>query len=126
MDTVATEVRRSPIEYLQIVWRRRGTVLLSLLIAIGGVLGIDTIRTPTYSATAKISFAKKTPTPTAMGANLIRLQSSSVRAAARQILGVPLPGCAVRQEGTTAIADITCKASSASLAARAEIGRAHV
>ena len=65
MDTVATEVRRSPIEYLQIVWRRRGTVLLSLLIAIGGVLGIDTIRTPTYAATAKISFAKKTPTPTA-------------------------------------------------------------
>ena len=119
MDTVATEVRRSPIEYLQIVWRRRGTVLLSLLIAIGGVLGIDTIRTPTYAATAKISFAKKTPTPTAMGANLIRLQSSSVRAVARQILGVPLPGCAVRQEGTTAIADITCKASSASLAARA-------
>jgi len=106
-------------DYLQTVWRRRVVVLICTLTALGLMIAVDTVRPSKYASTAKVSFGTRTLSVTAMGTNLIRLNSAPVRLAARGILGVGLPGCSIKQEGTTAIADITCNASDASLAARA-------
>ncbi len=106
-------------EYLQTVWRRRVIVLVCTLTSLGLMIAVDTVRPSKYASTAKVSFGTRTLTVTAMGTNLIRLGSTPVRTAAKGILGVGLPSCSIKQEGTTAIVDITCNANDPSLAARA-------
>ena len=105
-------------QYLQTIWRRRVIVLVCTLTALGLMIAVDTVRPSKYASTSKVSFSGKTLSVTAMGTNLIRLNSGPVRLAARGLLGVPLPSCSIKQEGTTSIADITCNANDPVLAAR--------
>src|SRR3974390_492677 len=80
---------------------------------------IDTIRTPVYAATSTVQFVGKGLNASVMGGNLIRITSAPIRRSAGHLLGEPLPSCTVAQVGTTSIAKITGKATSAVLAKRA-------
>ena len=114
----ANAIRRTPAEYLSIVWRRRVLVLIVTLSSLAIMIGIDSVRTPVYSSTAKVSFGGKVTSASVISGNIIRLGSAAAHAEAYKLLGQALPPITLRQEGSTAVVDITCTASSASLASR--------
>jgi uncharacterized protein involved in exopolysaccharide biosynthesis len=71
------DIRRSPQDFLRIAWRRRVIVVVSTVVAVTLMLGIDTLRSPIYGATTKVVFLGKNLSTSAMATNVIRLMSGA-------------------------------------------------
>jgi len=106
--------------YVAIFWRQKVTIVLCVLIAVGGMLIVDTLRSPVYSASTKVELSSsKAITTTTAATDQIVLTSQPVLNAARQILGLPMPSCSASQFGTTTIMIVNCRASDPNVAANA-------
>ena len=44
------------VQYINVLWRRKLTILLCVLVAVGGMLIVDTLRTNVYAAQAQVVF----------------------------------------------------------------------
>ena len=56
-------------DYLAILWRHKGIVVLAVVVAVGAAVGIDQLRTPIYSSTSSIEFLSQSPSPQASGSS---------------------------------------------------------
>ncbi len=119
--TTSTRSQNNIGQYVNVLWRRKATVLMALLVALGGMLVVDTIRSPVYLSTAKVLFpgnGKGTPNPSLIATEEIELLKPSVRAAAQQILGQPLCALSAAPDPGTQLIVISGKASNPKFAAR--------
>ena len=53
--TPRARAQMNALQYVNVLWRRKMTVLLCVLVAVGGMLIIDTLRPNVYTATAKVA-----------------------------------------------------------------------
>lgn len=101
-------------QYVNTLWRRKVTIVLCVLVAVGGMLIVDTLKTPVYLATAKVIFIGTRGNITASEAltEEIELLAPPVRAAALRILGHRLGDCSAVQVAGTNVLDVNCRAGS--------------
>jgi capsular exopolysaccharide synthesis family protein len=120
------------LDYWSAIWRRKFTVLLTVVIAVVAALGIDTVRSREYSSTAQLLFLSQGSTGTSPGAasnsslstteiatDIQLVQSTKVKAEAGKLLHHSPPPAVVSQVGTTQGADITVTSTDKALAANA-------
>jgi non-specific protein-tyrosine kinase len=88
------------VEYLRVLWRRKWTIIIVTVLAVGAAIGFSKSQTPTYQASAKV-LLQTSATQSALGASaanapnlsdeIQRLQSPGVAARVRQKLGTAPP-----------------------------------
>jgi non-specific protein-tyrosine kinase len=88
------------VEYLRVLWRRKWTVIIVTVLAVGAAIGFSKSQTPTYQASAKVLIQSSVTQP-ALGASaanppnlsdeIQRLQSPGVAALVRQKIGTAPP-----------------------------------
>jgi capsular exopolysaccharide synthesis family protein len=130
MATMATEpasaARSQLAEYLGTLRRRKWTIVVVTLVAVGAAIGLSKSQTPTYEATASVLLqTSASAVDTALGINstpynvadeMERVQSSNVADLVRRKIGTA-PGVAVGNPGGTNVIRITATSTSPRLAA---------
>ena len=118
-------------DYVQILWRRRWTIILVLIIAIGGGVAYDALTTPEYSATAQLQLTPQLSATVQQASNPTALpvvvdvptaiqviQSISVQdAVTKQVPGAS--SVSVNQVQLTNVVNVSVSSTSAKLAAQA-------
>jgi capsular exopolysaccharide synthesis family protein len=116
------------INQASVLWRRKFTILLVALFALGAVVVIDLQRTPIYRAQATMEFlsqgsgASQTPPPltnTELTAAIESMSSPTVKALVTKQLGKPAPPATVSLVSNTQLAKVTVDSASPTLAADA-------
>jgi len=116
------------LDYWRILWQRRLTVLLVVVIAVVASIGVDLLRTKVYTSTSDLLFVSQNYSSNGSSVELtaqdiatqIRLvQGAEVKAAASLRLRQVPPSPSVVQVGTTAVAAISVSSTSPSFAASA-------
>ena len=118
-------------DYVQVLWRRRWMIVLTVIVAVGASIGYDAVTTPVYQATAQLQLTPQisaallqaTNSSAGSAANAVDvptdiqiMNSSSVSSAVKK--RVPrAPGVSASQVGTTNVVDVSVRSTSASLAA---------
>lgn len=126
----ATEVRPeySVGEMVRVVTRRKWTILLTVVVVLGAVLGYDLQQTKVYASTAGVELNPQYTINPASGVgssgeidipNSIALVTSHpVVAAVSKLIGGPAPAATAAQVGSTDVMAITVEAGSPEAAAR--------
>ena len=126
-------VREAPpfADYLRVLLRRKFLILICVVVAVAGAIGIDLVRQKQYTSTAQLQFlaqgaagssgtgANAILDPQAIATDLQVLQSSQVKAQAAKILKVAPPAVSLSQIGTSAVAAVSVSSSSSASAAKA-------
>ena len=121
------EVREaSLLDYVRAIWRHKLIVVLTLVVALGAVLGLDSRRHKVYEGTAQLLFTAQGVTGTtaslstdALATDLELVESAPVQALVAKDLHAPAPAVSVGEIGATDVAAITVDAASPAFAARA-------
>lgn len=130
---LATSDRRgtrepSLLDYLRTVWRHKLLVLLTIVVAVGAVIGIDSRRHKVYQSNAQILLSNQGATGSAVAAGLSQasvatdlelIQSTPVKNLVTKMLHAPAPTVAASEVGATDVAQISVNASSPTFAAAA-------
>ena len=113
-------------DYLRTVRRRKWTILVVTILAVGAAVALSKSETPTYQATTRVLLeTSASAADTALGINstpynvadeMQRVQSSSVADLVRQKIGTA-PGVAVSNPGGTDVIEITATSTSPQVAA---------
>lgn len=114
-------------DYARILWRRKLTILLVVVIAVAGTLGVDTIRTKKYAGTASLLFVSQsynagsvTPlSDTDIATDIGLVNSATVKKIVSGLLKTPAPPVSVTQQGATEIATVSVTSTSPAFAAKA-------
>jgi non-specific protein-tyrosine kinase len=86
--------------YLRTLWRRKWTIIIVTVLAVGAAIGFSKSQTPTYQASAKVllqssstlpAFGASSPNPPNLSDEIQRLQSPSVAALVDKKLGTAPP-----------------------------------
>jgi len=113
-------------EYLQVLRRRRGTILLIVVLAAGVALALSALQTPEYEATTQVVFnpsttgqgnGQQSQPATDRATELLLLAAPDVSDAAARQLGHQ-PNVSAQSVGMTNVIAITARSKSASGAAR--------
>src|ERR1035437_173168 len=118
-------------DYIQILGRRRWTIILVLVIAFGASIAYDALTTPKYSATAQLQLTPQVSATVQQASNPTALpvvvdvptaiqviESTSVQdAVTKQVPGAP--AVSVKQVVTTDVVDVTVSSTDAKQAAQA-------
>lgn len=117
------------LDYARVLWRRKLTVLLVIVVAVAVTVGFDSVRTKKYSGTARLLFVSQayagttggvTPlSPTDIATDIGLVQSATVRAIVAKSLKTTPPPVTVSEEGTTEIATVSVTATDPAFAATA-------
>ena len=116
------------LDYVRVLWRRKYTILIVVLVAVGITVGIDLARPKMYQSSARLLFVSQNYstggviaplTPTDITTDIGLVQSSTVKALVTKNLKAPAPSVTVAEQGTTEIATVTVTSRSPSFAAKA-------
>jgi polysaccharide biosynthesis transport protein len=105
------------VDYVAVLWRRKFTILLTVVVAVAIAIGIDFARTKQYTSTAALlltipgisansSTAQAYATQPNVPTDIELIQSAQVQDAVTKKIG-SAPGVAVTQVGTTNVVDIS-------------------
>jgi non-specific protein-tyrosine kinase len=112
----------------RVLWRRKLTILLVVVIALAAIVGVDAARTKKYTGTARLLFVSQsysstgavTPLSTTDIATDVGLvQSATVKGIVAKTLKTVPPPVSVASVGTTEIATVSVTSTNAVFAARA-------
>jgi len=116
------------LDYVRVLWRRRLIVILAVIVAVGGTIGIDTVRTRIYRATSTILFVSQNYSnngtmvplsPTDIATDIELVQGATITALVTKDLGAVPPPVTVIQVGTTEVAKISVSSPNKFLATTA-------
>ena len=116
------------VDYVAVLWRRKFTILLTVVVAVAIAVGIDFARTKQYTSTASLlltipgisansSTAQAYATQPNVPTDIELIQSAQVQDAVTKKIG-SAPGVAVTQVGTTNVVSISATSPSADQAAK--------
>ena len=115
------------VDYARILWRRKVTILIVMVIAVAATVGVDAVRTKKYSGTARLLFVSQTYStgavtplsPTDIATDIGLVQSSTVQSIVAKSLRAVPPNVSVEEQGTTEIATVSVTSTSPAFAAKA-------
>jgi capsular exopolysaccharide synthesis family protein len=113
------------LDYVRILWRHKVLILLTVVIAVAAMVGIDHTRTKVYQGTAQVLFTMQgQPAATAatvpVTTDLQLVDSAPVQALVAKQLGLPkAPKVAVTEVGTTNVANVAVSSTDPAFAAKA-------
>ena len=119
------------LDYLRILWRHKLLIIVTFVICIGAMVGIDTKRTKVYAGTADVLFnlqgsQASTGATVPVTTDLQVVTSQPVQdVVARTLHVATAPKAAVTEVGTTNVAAITVRSTSPTAAAAAANAYAH-
>jgi succinoglycan biosynthesis transport protein ExoP len=116
------------LDYARILWRRKVTIILVMLIAVSATVGVDSIRHKKYQGTAQLLLLSQTRAgdgtitplaPTDILTDIGLVQGATVKALVAKTLKTAAPSVSVAEQGTTEIATVSVTATNPVFAARA-------
>ncbi|HXA34006.1 MAG TPA: polysaccharide biosynthesis tyrosine autokinase [Acidimicrobiales bacterium] len=116
------------LDYARILWRRKLTILIVVVVAVAATVGLDSVRTKRYTGTARLLFVSQsyssvgavTPlSPTDIATDIGLVQSSTVKAIVAKSLKTAPPPVSVAEQGTTEIATVSVTSTDPAFAAKA-------
>jgi len=128
MTTPTRPAEMGLLDYGRILWMRRLTIALVVVITVGGSIGIDMLRSKQYSATASIQFVPQSfstttsaqdLTPQEIATRIELMSGAGVRVEVAKILKTAPPSPSVVQVGATSVAEVTVISTDPTLASRA-------
>lgn len=118
------------LDYLRILWRHKALVLVTFVVCVAAMVGVDHTRTKVYQGTANLLFQLQgsqasTGATVPVTTDLQVVTSQPVQDVVAKMLGEKAPKATVTEVGTTNVAAINVRSTSPAFAARAANAYAH-